>query len=396
MNTILKEESIMNLSNEELQGFKDLALQFSKKSLLPMFEGEFSDGNLGMLPGIHDTAYVIGLASSPDLSMEGSEYGIWGKSTDSSGLISSIEILSIIAETCGGTAMSLNAQGVASNLLLCAGKELPFNHKIAALCFQEGFTPPYCGTIFSPHRDLPASITTTATSQKKGYELNGLKSFVYSMGDPDVYVILALIDEKWGCFAVPSSASGITKTDAGHRTGLRACSLNHINFDSVLLPPGARIDDGDALHMVIKAMCLNWIGMSSIAAGIATGAVKKAREYAANRYQGGCMIEEYAAVQILIADSEARADSAKSNVRELKNINLTSIDSLSACASAKLICMELCAKAVTDSLQVFGGYGYMEDFGMEKMLRDVTVLKSASGSTNYLKQLIFNLGRMEK
>ena len=53
--------------------------------------------------------------------------------------------------------------------------------------------------------------------------------------------------------------------------------------------------------------------------------------------------------------------------------------------------MELCSRAVTDCLQTFGGYGYMEDYGMEKRLRDVTVLKSASGSSTYLKQLIFDI-----
>lgn len=395
MEAIIEKDTIMSISNEELEHFKDLAVQFSKKSLLPMFEGEFSDGNLEILPDILDITFETGLASSPDVSMTGSEYGIWGLGTDSSGLTSSIELLTILAETCGGVAMCLNAQGVASNILLTAGKELPYTHIKAALCLQEGFTLPYCGTLLSPQKDAPASISTIAIHSKNGYELNGSKSFVYSMEDPDVYVVLARINDKWGCFAVPANAEGVTKIDIGNRTGLRACEVNQIDFNSILIPETSRVDNGDALNMVIRAQCLNWIGISSIAVGIAQGAVKKAKEYSADRYQGGCQIEEHASVKMLIADSEARADSAQSIVRKFHNIDLTSIDNLRACAGAKLVCLELCSRAVTDSLQTFGGYGYMEDFGMEKRLRDVTVLKSASGPPHYLKQLMFDLEKVE-
>ena len=366
MDTTLEKDLVYDISNEEIEHFKDLAIQFSKKSLLPMFEGEFSDGNLEMLPNILETAFEIGIASSPNATMAGSEFGIWGKSTDSSGLISSIELLSIIAKTCGGTAMCLHAQGIASNLLLSAEKELPFNATKAALCFQEGIKPPYCGTIFSPDEDLPASIISTAISVKDGYEINGIKTFVYSMENPDVYVVLARIDNEWGCFAVPADARGVSKNDIGHRTGLRACSVNHINFNSVNIPADHRVDSGNALQLVTRAMCLNWVGMSSIAAGIAKGAVIKAREYAADRYQGGCQIEEHTAIKLLIGDSEARAVAAEYIARQLKHIDLTSTDSLRDCAAAKTICMELSAKATTDTLQSFGGYGYMDDFGMEK------------------------------
>jgi alkylation response protein AidB-like acyl-CoA dehydrogenase len=75
----------------------------------------------------------------------------------------------------------------------------------------------------------------------------------------------------------------------------------------------------------------------------------------------------------------------------LQNCDLKSYSGLKKAAAAKLSVIDLCSRAVTDCLQAFGGYGYMEDYGMEKRLRDVTVLKSAFGSSTYLKQLIFDI-----
>ncbi len=383
----------MAIDNQEIEQFVGLAEKFSQKTISSMFEGEFSDGNLELLPSIYDSAFDIGFASSPDTSLAGSEYGIWGSKIDSSGLLSSILTLLKISEVCGGVAMGINSQGVATNLMLQAKKELPFATAKVALCFQEGFSLPWCGTILSPNEDLPVRISTSASSTENGYIINGSKSFVYSMGDVDAYVLLARVEDKWGCFVIPSDDDGLTGKDVGQRTGIRACRVNHIEFNDVFVPEDARIDDGDAMSFAIRAMCLNWIGITAIAAGIARGAVSSARTYVADRYQGGGQIEDHSAIKRLVADSEARAYAAESTVLSLKDINLGFAKNLKLCAMAKLAGLEHCAMAVTDCLQSFGGYGYMEDFGMEKRLRDVTTLKSAFGSPNYLRQLIFDLGK---
>jgi alkylation response protein AidB-like acyl-CoA dehydrogenase len=133
------------------------------------------------------------------------------------------------------------------------------------------------------------------------------------------------------------------------------------------------------------------MGMAAIATGIAKGAAGAARKYTAERYQGGTQIEEHPAVKMLIAGAEAGIASAQATVFSLQDVSLDSLQGLRKSAAAKLTVMELCSRAVTDCLQTFGGYGYMEDFGMEKRLRDVTVLKSASGSPTYLKQIIFDI-----
>ena len=382
-------EPTHEMSSEELLHYRDLARQYSKKSLLPLFSGE-PDGNLDLLSEKLEVAFSTGLATSPELSMPGSTYGIWGSATDDQGMTPSLLLLATIAETCGGVAMCLHAQGVASNLVLQTKvKKLPAPVRVG-LCLQEGMGPPSLGVIIAPEKDAPARIVTTATAEGNTYIIEGCKSFVHSMDGIEAYAVLAREGQRWGFFLVPADGNGITRTDVGARTGLRACRVEHVEFKKVTVPYEARLDDGDARGLVLRALGLNWAGMSAIAVGIAKGAAAAARAYAAERYQGGSQIEEHPAVKILIAGSEAAIQTAEAMVFSLKECNFTTPRQLLKPAAAKLAVTELCARAVTDCLQVFGGYGYMEDFGMEKRLRDVTTLKSALGSPLFLRQFVFD------
>lgn len=387
----MERETVASICAEDVAHYQDLARQYSKKSIAPIFDGEYSDGNLLLLPEKMKTAFEIGIAASSDESLSGCQYGIWGGATDETGIMPSVLLLSVIAETCGGVAMCLHAQGIASHLLLQAKGKLPFLPVKAGLGFQEGFCPPSLDTIMSPDKDVPAKITTVAEQKDNKYIINGSKSFVYSITGVDAYVVLARVNETWGCFLVGAKEKGVERSDVGVRTGLRACLVEHVTFSQVDVSPDARIDGGDARELVIRAMNLHWTGMTAIAVGIARGAAAAARKYAAERYQGGTQIEEHPAVKMLIAGAEASIAAAEATLHALPHCDFRSFSGLKKSAAAKLTIMELCSRAVTDCLQTFGGYGYMEDFGMEKRLRDVTVLKSASGSPTYLKQLIFDI-----
>jgi alkylation response protein AidB-like acyl-CoA dehydrogenase len=230
---------------------------------------------------------------------------------------------------------------------------------------------------------------------RHGFVITGSKKFVYGMQGVDACVVLARVAERWGCFIVPSGSEGLKKIDIGQRTGLRACDVNHIELAGVKVPESSRIDDGDALPMVMKALSLNWLGMSAIAVGAARRAVSEAKKYSSERYQGGAMIETHPAVKMLIASSEAKALAAESTVNSFADFGSDPVKCLRQAAMTKLSVLELTNKAVTDSLQVFGGYGYMDDFGMSKRLRDVITLKSASGSPAFLKQFIFDLEKID-
>lgn len=118
-------DSTPALSAEDLERYRDLARQYSRSALLPLFGGAGSDGDLSLLPERLDEALELGIASAPDRAMPGSQYGIWGSATDELGIEPSLLLLSNLAETCGGIAMCLHAQGLASHMVMQAAGALP-------------------------------------------------------------------------------------------------------------------------------------------------------------------------------------------------------------------------------------------------------------------------------
>ncbi len=386
-------EPTVCISDEEIFHFEELARKYAQRSVLPIFEGEYPDGNLSLLTGLMDTAFHIGLAATPDISNEKNMFGVWGNATADIGIRSSLAILSSIAETCGGIAMCLHVQGVATNIFLKSRHTINPSLQNSGLALQEGMWPPLWKSLHhSADNSAGILLQTTFETKSSSYLINGSKSFVYSINPADSYVVFARDEKGWGCFIVPADTPGIFRRDAGARTGLRACQVEHVEFKNVEVPRQSRIDTrGNAIKLAKLAMFINWAGMSAIAVGIARGAVKAARKYASERYQGGTFIENHPIIKSLISSSDALAKSAEAILSSLTGYSVISDEALSRAAGVKLTVMDLCAKAVTDSLQVFGGYGYMEDFGMEKRLRDITVLKSASGSPVFLKQFIANI-----
>ena len=122
------------VGREELKRFEELARRFAGRSLSAIFQGDFPDGDLSRLGEVIETAFDIGIAGSPDPSLPGSDFGVWGGAIGETGLLPSIVLLSAVAESCGGVAMAIAAQGVASNILSHAGfRAEPMPKRAAAL-----------------------------------------------------------------------------------------------------------------------------------------------------------------------------------------------------------------------------------------------------------------------
>ncbi len=377
------------ISDEDLVQFEELAKAYKTKSLGPLFDNDLPDGDLSMLNEVIDTAFTIGLCAAPDPSQPGYEYGIWGKTINGTGLLSSVLLLLKIAEECGGIAALFHWQGLASQCIIHGKEGLGNETKRIGLGIQNKSGLPSFKQIIG----LGEAIDPDSCKYRRedsGYVLNGTVYFVYCMDPVDHYLVFADCDNSFAWFTVPVDTKGVSTQTVGYRTGLRGCTLNNVSFYNVRIDKDYRVDNDNAFDLLQRTLTIAWTGLSAIAAGIARGAVNQAFQYASERYQGGTVIENHPIIQGLLSQSYAKAETAKSMVMSLTNIDLNKTESMMKAASAKLVCLNLCFSAVTDSLQVLGGYGYMEDFGMEKRLRDITVLKSSFGSPGYLKKFIFN------
>jgi len=382
----------MSTNTFEMNSFIDTAHAFAAKSVASIFDGEHADGKLDKIDDVLSTAFSIGLAASPDPNQPGYDYGIWGASLSETGLAPSALMLSSVAEVCGGMALNLHVQGLASQIIALASRKPASPPTRVAPAIQEEFGLPGWGTLNIPSLDAPARVISQAQKTKKGYVIDGVKPFMYAMPGAEAAVVFCRVDDNWGCFLIPLNLTGTQCSDVGVRSGLRASYLTHLTLKDVTVPAEARLDDGDALPLLMRALSLNWLGLAAIGAGIARGAVRAARKYASERYQGGTMLENHPVIRMLIAGAESNMEGASALVARAADIGLGTPELMRASAIARLTGMQLATEATTDSLQVFGGYGYMEDYGMEKRLRDVTVLKSMAGTPQYLKQFIFESG----
>ncbi len=386
-------------AREGEQEFVELTRSFVRKSVQPMFGGDAPDGNLDMMPSILDTAFEVGLAASPCTGMPGFEYGIWGTSADNpKGVRLSAMLLSAVAEACAGIAMNLHVQGLASRVITSSEGGLHEPPARVAVALQEGHALPGYRALLGHGGEPDEGIGTRVLPTETGWVITGSKSFVYGMEGTDAFLVFCRIagnrgGENIGCLLVPAGATGLEVRDVGGRTGIRACGLSNLVLNDVIVASEHRLSSREAFSLMERAMCLHWLGISAMAAGNASGALKAAREYAATRYQGGAMIGEHPAVRKLLALSEARVEASLALLLQTAGFACGNTDFLRRCAIAKLMTTDWAFSAVTDALQVFGGYGYMEDYGMEKRLRDAIVLKTAAGSRNYLETFIFDAGR---
>ncbi len=356
-----------------------------------MLAKESPDGDLALLPGILEQARELGLLASARPGAPGRETGIWGTHTLIHGPEVSAMLLEELAVVCAGVAMCFHAQGIATLPLLRAENPPASPPERVAMAFSESFGLPGLATLREPHLAAPAQVDTIAEEAAGGYEVSGEKSFIYGASRPEAYIVFARLGQEggWACLLVPADSKGLELRDAGARTGLRACKLEHIKLEQV------KLDEDHLLRfslppseVVLDQLRFNLIGLSAIAAGIARGAIASAREYGSERYQGGDQIIEHPAIKMLLADSDARIAACQASIARAAgaqgNAELKFIEAV----RAKLFIMQAAAGAVTDCLQVFGGYGYMEDYRMEKRLRDVSVLKSAGGAPRELRMIL--------
>ena len=386
-------------TEEDLRSFRDLAAKFASRTVAPMLEPEGPDGDLSAVAGILDEGETTGLLTVANPEALGYEHGIWGGAALTGGPTPSLILLEEIARVCGGVAMSFHAQGLGASpvhaALAARGLDAAEPEKIpgrlgAALLEPHGL--PRLAVLLDPRRDAPERVHTVAEKDGSGYRLTGAKTFVPHPPAVSGYTVFARVRQEggWGCFLVPAGAERLRAETVEGAMGLRACGLRHLDFDDVSLEGGARLDvEGEGRTFLFRQLQLHWLGLSAIAVGIARGGLAAARAYCTERYQGGGLIIDHPAVKLLLAEAETRIEAAGAVVAgAASTAPLGSLEGLRRAAVAKLFVAGAAFGAVTDSLQTLGGYGYMEDYGMEKRLRDVSVIKSMAGAPDPLRLLI--------
>lgn len=353
--------------------------------------GEGPDGDLAAIPRLIEEARTVGLVADNGGGVAGTDYGIWGDHVLAQGCGLDLRTLATLGWTCAGLAAVLHSEGIGRLALGAAPtRSAPATDTdtVAAV-----YVPGY-GVVLDPRTETDA---VRLVSTVDGLRLQGSSGYVWSSGEPDWLSVVARTTPgerpaQWVIAAVRADAPGVQLTANGDRIGLRALGHHRVEFNGALVAGDAVIARGDeALAGITRLIACDWLGCAAIALGVARRAHTQATEYASARRQGGRTIGEHAAVRLLLAQASHHITAFEAVVSRHDSVPLRALshdELLRWAITARLGIGEHAAAAVTDSLQVHGGYGYMDDYGLSKRLRDVHALGARHGSREQLLLLL--------
>jgi alkylation response protein AidB-like acyl-CoA dehydrogenase len=318
-----------------------------------------------------------------------SEYG--GVGAD---LLTQCIAIEQIARACVTSSLILSVQGLGSLALLLGGSEeqkarlvpdLAAGKKLIAF----GLTEPEAGSD-------AAAARTRAVRDGDDYVIDGGKRFITNGRVADIVMVFAVTDpeartsHRLSAFAVEVPTKGFSVVRLEHKLGIRGSPTAELSFDRMRVPAANRIGkEGDGWKLAMGTFDRSRPGIAAQAVGIAQGALDAAVAYAKDRKQFGQRIGDFQMVQAMLADMDARTEAARQlTYKAAVEIEAGAADASRWASMAKLIAGDTAMAVTTDAVQVFGGYGYTDDFPVERMMRDAKITQLYEGTQQIQKLVI--------
>ncbi len=302
-----------------------------------------------------------------------------------------------LSRVCLGIATSIVASGLGAMPILLFGSpeqkrrylpDIAKGKKLAAF----GLTEADAGSDAS-------AIRTTAVKKGDGYVLNGTKQWITNGGEAEVYTIIAMTDKTKGprgasAFIVEKGTPGFNFGKKEKKMGIRASATRELIFQDCFIPKENLIaKEGMGFIITMKTFDRTRPGVGAQGVGLAQGALDEAVRYARQREQFGKKIISFQAIQHLLADMAIQVEAARALVYSVaryidQSDDPKDISKLSG--MAKVYASDVAMKVTTDAVQIFGGYGYMREYPVEKMMRDAKILQIYEG-TNQIQRNIIGL-----
>ncbi|SBP86647.1 acyl-CoA dehydrogenase family protein [Thiomonas delicata] len=239
-----------------------------------------------------------------------------------------------------------------------------------------------------------SALRATAWRDGQHYVLDGVKQFITSGKHGDVAIVLAATDRAAGkkgisAFIVPTDAPGYGVERVEHKTGQTASDTAQIRFENCRVPLENRIGaEGEGYRIALSGLEGGRIGIASQAVGMARAAFEAALAYARQREAFGKPIFEHQAVQFRLAEMAMRIEAARQLVWHAASLKDAGQPCLKEAAMAKLLASTMAEAVCSDAMQIHGGYGYVSDFPVERIWRDVRVCQIYEGTSDVQKMLI--------
>lgn len=239
-----------------------------------------------------------------------------------------------------------------------------------------------------------ASLRTVATRVAGGYSLSGTKQFITSGAIAGVTITFAVTDLSAGkrgvtAFLVPRASEGLTVARVESKLGQLASDTAQLVFTNVFVPDSLRIGgEGEGYRIALSNLEAGRIGIAAQCVGMARAALEQAIQYARERTAFGRPIVEHQAVAFRLAEMATALESSQQLVLHAASLKDAGRACLKEACMAKLAASEMVERVASDALQVLGGYGYVQDFPIEKIYRDARVCQIYEGTSDVQKIII--------
>lgn len=303
-----------------------------------------------------------------------------------------------VARACASTSLIIAAQELGLMPILLAGSEeqkQKYLPKIANgdLICAFGLTEANAGSD-------AGGIRTRARREGDYYILNGSKCFITNGGIADVYVIFAKTGPDAGlkgisAFIVEKDSPGFTYGKKEEKMGIRGSATAELVLEDVRVPAANLLSkEGAGFTIAMQTLDMTRPGIGAQALGIAQGALDCAIAYAKERKQFGQAIGSFQAIQLMLADMSTRVEAARQLlyksaglIGHSKEMGISATEVTRFSAMAKLFASDTAMQVTTDAVQILGGYGYMNDYPVERMMRDAKITQIYEG-TNQIQRLV--------
>jgi butyryl-CoA dehydrogenase len=367
---------------EEQQMIQDTAREIAEKKVVPI-RAELDEK--GEFP--HEIMRICGESDLFGLHIP-EEYGGFG-----GGIFESVLAIEELSKACIGVSVSFAGSALGAYPILLLGsdeqkkKYLPdiaSGKKLGAFGLTEANAGSDAG-----------GIQTTARLEGNEYVINGTKQWITNGGEAGIYTIIAMTDKNKGsrgasCFIVEKGAPGFSFGKKEDKMGIRASATRELVFEDCKIPKGNIISrEGMGFIAAMKTLDKSRPGIAAQGVGLAQGALDEAVNYARKRVQFGKPIISFQAVQHMLADMAMQTEAARALTYAVsKYIDSNPKDISKESAFSKLYASDVAMKIAVDAVQVFGGYGFMKEYPVEKMMRDAKVLQIYEGTNQIQRNVI--------
>jgi len=366
---------------EEQQMLKELCAQIAREKILPIREALDESGEFPW-----EVVKVLAASDIYGVYIP-EEYGGFG-----GGVTEMCIATEELSRVCGGITLAFAASALGAHPILLFGSDeqkkkyltpIAAGEKLAAFALTEANAGSDAG-----------AIETTALPDGDHYVLNGTKQWITNGGEAEVYTVVVRTKKGTGirgisCLIVEKGTPGFDFGKKENKMGIRASTTRELVFQDCRVPKENLLGrEGMGFLIAMRTFDMSRPGVAAQALGIAQGALDEAVKYAREREQFGQPIASFQGMQFMLADMATQIEAARALVYHAAAVvdsgekNVSKIS-----AMAKLFASDVAMRVTTDAVQVLGGYGYMKEYPVEKMMRDAKITQIYEG-TNQIQRTI--------